>query len=662
MLQSDGASTVRSTTEFRPIGAGLSLPRPRGLPLPRPRRLPPPPPAPAPSPSDDDDYKKRGMSNREEIDLNAEPLEDWILDPPDGVQVEPLKSGRLTVPTAQTSFAGVDVEDGIEVLSTSKEPHVGLTFKTWESAQAYYNEYARHAGFSIRIDTSKDSKRKNEKRKYMFVCQKAGVNKKMKATDDGPITEKKVVRTRRRDYVKRTRRPARMIVRKMGHGHWQVVHFSKDHNHECVKKFSLTKYLASHRSIPPEEKGFIKFFHGCCITTTRAFQIMAELYGGIENCPYTEGDTKNLRLEYRAEYRGKDVKTTLEYFEELKKEDPEFYYSYSLDEFNRVKNLFWVDGEARKAYELCSDCISFDTTFLTNAYNMPCVPFIDKKKEKKFGCGFLRNEKTTAFVWLFTEFKKAMGGRTPVNIITDQDLTMEVAIAEVLPETMHRNCRWHIMENAPFLNNKKDIASDFNDCVDNSFTPHEFEHKWQLMLDEHEIHDDERFRHLYDMRHHWVPADFMLRFFPFLQTTARSEGFNAVLKKYRIFSKQLENEATTVVKVPHYLTGHPMKVQMKDAYTRKLFNVFQNELQLSSSYYVVRVQGDELIDTVPYGTCPDKLYASITFRVASNKLDGMYSCECCKFQRDGVLCCHILKVFDAVAMHEVPARYILARW
>jgi len=101
---------------------------------------------------------------------------------------------------------------------------------------------------------------------------------------------------------------------------------------------------------------------------------MAELYGGIENCPYTEGDAKNLRVEYRTEYRGKDVKATLEYFEELKKEDLEFYYSYT---------LFWVDGAARRAYELYSDCLSFDTTYLTNAYNIPCAPFIGMYVQQK---------------------------------------------------------------------------------------------------------------------------------------------------------------------------------------------------------------------------------------------------------------------------------------
>ena len=308
----------------------------------------------------------------------------------------------------------------------------------------------------------------------------------------------------------------------------------------------------------------------------------------------------------------------------------------------------------------------------------------------QLGCGFLRNEKTEGFVWLFTEFKKAMGGKDPANIITDQDIAMKAAIAEVFVSSVHRNCRWHIMENArktmgPFLDSKGDgkqeLADDFKDCIDNSFTPAEFEQKWQAFLDKYELNNDERFQHLYDMRHCWIPAYFMHCFFPFLQTTARSEGFNAVLKRYvnpknsilnfvqqykkiqqRIFSKQDLQEAATATKVPRYLTGHPMEHQMKKAYTRRLFNVFQHELQLSSSYYVVRVEGDDLIDVVPYRRCPDLLYGTRTFRVTSSRVEGLYSCTCCKFERDGVLCCHILKVFDALAVREVPDRYILPRW
>jgi hypothetical protein len=84
-------------------------------------------------------------------------------------------------------------------------------------------------------------------------------------------------------------------------------------------------------------------------------------------------------VEYRVENKGKDMKATLDYFEELKKEDPKFYYKYALDDEDRIENLFSVDGAARKAFDLYDDYISFDTTYLTNAYNMPCAPFIGKR-------------------------------------------------------------------------------------------------------------------------------------------------------------------------------------------------------------------------------------------------------------------------------------------
>ena len=84
----------------------------------------------------------------------------------------PVESNGLTVPTAQTATDGGDVEDGIEVLSTPQEPYVGMTFSTPQDARVYYNRYARHAGFSIRIDTSRESKKDNDKRKVIFICQK----------------------------------------------------------------------------------------------------------------------------------------------------------------------------------------------------------------------------------------------------------------------------------------------------------------------------------------------------------------------------------------------------------------------------------------------------------------------------------------------------------
>jgi hypothetical protein len=88
---------------------------------------------------------------------------------------------------------------------------------------------------------------------------------------------------------------ARMVVKVASNGIWEVVSFVQDHNHELVTKFSLTKFLSSHWEIPAEEVHFIKTLYGCCIGTTRAYQIMSELYGGVDNVPYTKKDCENLR-------------------------------------------------------------------------------------------------------------------------------------------------------------------------------------------------------------------------------------------------------------------------------------------------------------------------------------------------------------------------------
>ena len=42
-----------------------------------------------------------------------------------------------------------------------------------------------------------------------------------------------------------------------------------------------------------------------------------------------------------------------------------------------------------------------------------------------------------------------MGGAAPHLITTDEDASMMSAIAQILPDTAHRFCMWHIMEKVP---------------------------------------------------------------------------------------------------------------------------------------------------------------------------------------------------------------------
>lgn len=42
--------------------------------------------------------------------------------------------------------------------------------------------------------------------------------------------------------------------------------------------------------------------------------------------------------------------------------------------------------------------------------------------------------------------------------------------------------------------------------------------------------------------------------------------------------------------------------------------------------------------------------------------EGSYVCECCKKDRDSMLCCHIHKVFTHLGIDEIPMCYIIQHW
>ena len=219
--------------------------------------------------------------------------------------------------------------------------------------------------------------------------------------------------------------------------------------------------------------------------------IMSEYYGTELLVPYTAKTITNFCATLQTETRDGDMAQVISYFVEQKEKDPDFFFRIKMDAEDRVENLFWVDGAARRAYaQAYHDCVSFDTTYLTNMYNMPFAPFIGINRHGQsimLGCAFVRQELATSFDWVFETFLEAMGGRQPDNIITDQDIAMKASISKVFPDSVHRNCRWHIISKAqgkvgPVLGRNPGLSEDFNAVVDFSFSPEEFEAKWVLFL------------------------------------------------------------------------------------------------------------------------------------------------------------------------------------
>jgi hypothetical protein len=94
-----------------------------------------------------------------------------------------------------------------------------------------------------------------------------------------------------------------------------------------------------------------------------------------------------------------------------------------VDDSSRLRNVFWADARCRAAYEYFGEVITFDTTYLTNKYDMPFAPFVGVNHHGQsilLGCALLSNEDTETFTWVFTTWLECMYGRAPNAIIIDQ--------------------------------------------------------------------------------------------------------------------------------------------------------------------------------------------------------------------------------------------------
>lgn len=96
------------------------------------------------------------------------------------------------------------------MLFTSQEPYPTMSFDLWEEAKVHYNSYAKHIGFSIKIGTSRKSRKDEQHDKFTFVCNRIGAD---------ADKNKKVCPLKQRNRSKTAKGcKARLTVERMGPG------------------------------------------------------------------------------------------------------------------------------------------------------------------------------------------------------------------------------------------------------------------------------------------------------------------------------------------------------------------------------------------------------------------------------------------------------------
>ena len=171
-------------------------------------------------------------------------------------------------------------------------------------------------------------------------------------------------------------------------------------------------------------------------------------YDGYEKVGYTQRDLYNFCHRHKqGTISAGDAQTVIRHLRERERRDADFFFRSMTDEQGHLVGLFWCDTQCLLDYAAFGDVVVFDSTYKTNRYNLPLVPFVGVNHHYRtvlFGCGIISHENTDSYVWLLKTFTEANAQTHPVSVTTDGDLAMQRAISLVWPNSPHRLCGWHI--------------------------------------------------------------------------------------------------------------------------------------------------------------------------------------------------------------------------
>jgi hypothetical protein len=276
-----------------------------------------------------------------------------------------------------------------------------------------------------------------------------------------------------------------------------------------------------------------------------------------------------------------------------------------------------------------------------------------------------------------------MGGVAPHLITTDEDASMKAAIAEVLPNTTHRLCMWHIMDKVPekvgpSIREDEDFWRRLNNCVWGTENEDDFVSQWNSIMTDYGLMRNDWFSNRFDIRASWIPVYFLdIPLAAMLRTTSRSESANSFFSRFihrkltfiefwLRFETALECQRQqeliadnkSLHNTPKLKTPWAIEKQCSVIYTHEIFLEIQEQIVVARDHCVI--QG--------ISECEDTKYFTISSHsgkvrvVQMNKSNMFGTCSCKLYESYGIPCRHIIQVLRAEKQNELPSIYIMKRW
>ncbi|KAG2597749.1 hypothetical protein PVAP13_5KG241514 [Panicum virgatum] len=364
---------------------------------------------------------------------------------------------------------------------------VSRLFASEDEGFQFYNAYGLKKGFSVRRSYVEWDAGHNEMTLRMFVCSREGFHEEKHMNMENK-------QRRPRGITRVGWRAKFVIARERNTGQWYVKDFIDEHNHPLAPE-DLSCLLRSHRRISDEQKVDILEMEISGIHKYQIFEIQEMQYGG---------DLYNLCHRHKqGTIATGDAQTVIRHLRERERRDADFFFSSFTDDQGHLVAF--------------GDVIVSDSTYKTNRYNLPLVPFVGVNHHKRtivFGCGIISHENTNSFEWLLRTFSDANIQKHPISR----------AIRIVWPNTSHRLCGWHIEQNL--------VRNIHDDKVKEAFR---IERKWRAFLTKNEVSKESWLYQMYEC-------------YLGLRSNQRSESMNARLQM------QLDGKMTLLEMVEHYET------------------------------------------------------------------------------------------------------------
>ncbi|XP_072953226.1 protein FAR1-RELATED SEQUENCE 6-like [Typha angustifolia] len=544
-------------------------------------------------------------------------------------------------------------------------PRKGMVFKTLEEICDFYNRYAQHLGFATKIKAS------SHKRSYIqIMCWKGRKRDKRRLDALAP---------RPTIY---TNCPA---VVKVGLSQYDSMYHIKEvvleHNHELNPL--RMHFFRDENMLGAGVKKRLRSDYGDVHVEAARDQNLS-----LQGREWMTSVEEVQRLKLAKE----DVEAINWFFGHMQSSNSNFFYLMDIDNECHLKNVFWADGRSRSAYRYFGDVLLLDTSYLTSKFNVPLAAFVGVNNHGQsvlMGCGLLSDESTRTFVWLLRALLSCMPGHPPHAIITDNGSSIQEAVKQVLPGCPHRFCLSQIMRRIPEmlegLREYKEIKKSLKKVVYESLRHHEFEMKWQNMIEKYGLIYNDWLRSLYQDRHHWVPAFVKDTFWAGMSITIRGENMdsffeghlesstsvNKFLNQYEMtMETKYESEALadfeSFHKVPPLSTQFYMEEQLSEIYTIDIFMKFQDEVKALVYCHPSLIKTDGSVHTFEVKerirVKESKVMEQKIYEVIFKESGQDVQCICCSYQFRGILCRHALSVLNFQDIDEVPFQYITERW